>query len=114
VPPLSVAFIKATVRTEGGALPEGTLGIANMASSTHLLVTGGLYLVQPDNQGQITIAVKNCSPVDLNLTKRISSAVLKMFKIVKPKKSTQLIYKLWLSNARLISHTKNSVLKRNN
>ncbi len=27
----------------------------------------GPYLVQPDNQGQITIAVKNCSPVDLEL-----------------------------------------------
>jgi len=67
IPPLSVAFIRATVRTEGGALPEGTLCIANIASHTHPLVTGGPYLVQPDNLGQITIAVKNCSPVDLEL-----------------------------------------------
>jgi len=67
IPPLSIAFIKATVRTEGGTLPEGTLCIANVASSNHPLVTGGPYLVQPDSQGQITIAVKNCSPVDLEL-----------------------------------------------
>ena len=67
IPPLSVAFIRATVRTEGGALPEGTLCIANITSHTHPLVTGGPYLVQPDNLGQITIAVKNCSPVDLEL-----------------------------------------------
>jgi hypothetical protein len=67
IPSLSVAFIKATVRTEGGALPDGTLRIANMASSSHHLVTGGPYLVQPDSQGQVTIAVKNCSPIDLEL-----------------------------------------------
>jgi hypothetical protein len=30
-------------------------------------VTGGPYLVQPDGQGKITIAAKNCSPVDLEL-----------------------------------------------
>jgi hypothetical protein len=28
---------------------------------------GGPYLVQPDNLGQVTVAVKNCSPVDLEL-----------------------------------------------
>ncbi len=65
VPPLSAAFIKATVRTKGGAIPEGTLCIANVASYTHPLVTGGPYLVQPDNHGQITISVKICSLVDL-------------------------------------------------
>jgi hypothetical protein len=27
----------------------------------------GHYLVQPDTQGQITIAVKNCSPINLKL-----------------------------------------------
>ncbi len=67
IPPLSVAFIRATVRTEGGALPEGTTCIANVPSSSHPLVTGGLYLVQPDNLGQVTIAVQNCSPMDLEL-----------------------------------------------
>jgi len=68
VPPLSVAYLKATIRTEGGSLPgEGNLCIANIASSLHTLITGGPYLVQPDSQGQITVAVKNCSPVDLEL-----------------------------------------------
>ena len=68
IPPLSVAYLKASIRTEGGTLPgEGNLCIATVASSQHPLVTGGPYLVQPDTQGQITIAVKNCSPVDLEL-----------------------------------------------
>jgi hypothetical protein len=70
IPPLSVAFIRATVRTEGGALPEGTLCIANVASSSHPLVTGGPYLVQPDNLVQVTITVKNCSPIDLELDRK--------------------------------------------
>jgi len=68
VPPLSVAYLKATIRTKGGPLPgEGNLCIANIASSLHPLITGGPYLVQPDSQGQITVAVKNCSPVNLEL-----------------------------------------------
>ncbi len=68
VPPLSVAYLKATIRTEGGSLPgEGNLCRANVASSLHPLITGGPYLVQPDSQGQVTVAVKNCSPVDLEL-----------------------------------------------
>jgi hypothetical protein len=67
IPPLSVAFIKATARTEGGALPNSTLCIANFASNNHPLVTGEPYLVQPDSQGQIIITVKNCSPVDPEL-----------------------------------------------
>jgi len=45
----------------------GNLCIATVASSQHPLVTRGPYLSQPDTQGQITIAVKNCSPVDLEL-----------------------------------------------
>jgi hypothetical protein len=68
VPPLSVAYLKATIRTEGGSLPgEDNLCIANIASSLHPLITSGPYLVQPDSQGQVTVAVKNCSPVDLEL-----------------------------------------------
>ncbi len=68
IPPLSVAYLKASIRTEGGILPgEGNLCVATVASSQHPLVTGGPYLVQPNTQGQITIAVKNCSPVDLEL-----------------------------------------------
>jgi len=60
IPPLSVAYLKASIRTEGGTLPgEGNLCVATVASSQHPLVTGGPYLVQPDTQGQITIAVKN-------------------------------------------------------
>jgi hypothetical protein len=47
IPLLSIAYIKGTVCTEGGALPEGNMCIANVASSIHPLVTGGPYLVQP-------------------------------------------------------------------
>jgi len=68
IPPLSVAYLKATICTEGGTLPrEGNLCVATVASSQHPLVTGGPYLVQSDTQGQITIVVKLCSPVDLEL-----------------------------------------------
>jgi hypothetical protein len=67
-PPLAVAYLKATIRTEGGSLPgEGNLCIANVASSLHPLITGRPYLVQPDSQGQITVAVKNCSPIYLEV-----------------------------------------------
>jgi hypothetical protein len=66
--PLSVAYLKATIRTKGGTLPrEGKFCIATVASSQHPLFTGGPYLVQPNTQGQITIAVKNCFPVNLEL-----------------------------------------------
>jgi hypothetical protein len=68
IQPLSVAYLKATICTKGGSLPsEGNLCIATVASSIHPLITGGPYLVQPDNQGQVTVAVKNCRPVDLKL-----------------------------------------------
>jgi hypothetical protein len=67
---LSVAFIKVAIRTEGGAPPgEGNLCLANIASSQHPLVTGGPYLVTPDSQGQVTVAVKNCAPTDLVLAR---------------------------------------------
>ena len=63
-----MAYLKANIRTEGGSSPgEKDLCIANVASGLHPLITGGPYLVQPDNQGQVTFAVKNCSPLDLEL-----------------------------------------------
>ncbi len=68
IPPLSVAYLKATIRTKGGSSPgQNNLCIANVASSLHPLITGGPYLVQPDSNGQVTIAVKNCSPLNLEL-----------------------------------------------
>jgi hypothetical protein len=68
IPPLSVVYLKATIRNEGGSSPgENNLCIANVASGLHPLITGGPYLVQPDSQGQVTVAVKNCSPLDLEL-----------------------------------------------
>ncbi len=63
-----MAYLKATIRTEGGSSPgENNLCIANVTSGLHPLITGGPYLVQPDSQGQVTVAVKNCSPLDLEL-----------------------------------------------
>jgi hypothetical protein len=68
IAPLSIAFIKVAIRTEGGAPPgEGNLCLANIASSQHPLVTGGPYLVTPDSLGQVTVAVKNCAPTELEL-----------------------------------------------
>ncbi len=70
IPPLSVAFVKVAVRTEGGAPPgEGNLCLANIVSAQHPLVTGGPYLVSPDALGQVTVAVKNCAPVELELSR---------------------------------------------
>jgi len=70
IPPLSVAYIKATVRTESGSLPaQNNLCIANITSSLHPLITGGPYLVEPDSLGQVTVAVKNCAPTELELNK---------------------------------------------
>ncbi len=70
IPPLSVAFVKVAIRTEGGAPPgEGNLCLANIASSQHPLVTGGPYLVTPDTLGQVTVAIKNCAPTDLDLAR---------------------------------------------
>jgi hypothetical protein len=67
VPPLSVAYIKATIRTESGSLPaKNNLCIANVASSIHPLITGGPYLVEPDSLGQVTIAVKSAPPLNWN------------------------------------------------
>jgi len=69
IPPLSVAFIKVPIRTEGGAPPgEGNLCLANIASAQHPLVTGGPYLVSPDTLGQVTVAMKNCAPIKLELS----------------------------------------------
>ncbi len=42
--------------------------LANIASAQHPLVTGGPYLVSPDTLGQVTIAVKNCAPTELELS----------------------------------------------
>ena len=70
VPPLSVAYIKASIRTESGSLPaENNLCIANITSSLHPLLTGGPYLVEPDSLGQVTVAVKNCAPTELELSR---------------------------------------------
>ncbi len=70
IAPLSVAFIKVAIRTEGGAQPgEGNLCLANIASSQHPLATGGPYLVTPDSLGQVTVAGKNCAPTDLELSR---------------------------------------------
>ncbi len=42
IPSLSVAYIKASVRTESGSLPaENNICIANITSSLHPLLTGG-------------------------------------------------------------------------
>jgi hypothetical protein len=69
IPPLSVTYVKVAVQTECRAPPgKGNLCLANVASSQHPLTTGGPYLVSPDTLGQVTVAIKNCAPVDLELS----------------------------------------------
>jgi hypothetical protein len=48
---------------------EGNLCLANIASALHPLITGGPYLVSPDTLGQVTVAIKNCAPVKLELSR---------------------------------------------
>ncbi len=43
--------------------------IRQHCKSQHLLVTGGPYLVSPDTLGQVTVAIKNCAPTDLELAR---------------------------------------------
>jgi len=69
IAPLSVAYIKVAIRTEGGVPPgEGNLCLANITSAQHPLVTGGPYPVSPHTLGQVTVAVKNCAPTELELS----------------------------------------------
>ncbi len=70
------------------------------ATSLHPLITGGPYLVQPDNQCQVTVAVINCSPVDLEVQRNDLLAASKMSKTVKPGRSTWLTSRLWPSKER--------------
>jgi hypothetical protein len=87
IPPLSVAYLKATICTEGGTLPgEGNLCIATVASSQHPLVTAGPYLVQPDTQGQITIAVKIAHLWISMCSEMTSSAASKTSRTARPGK----------------------------
>jgi len=98
IPPLSVAYLKATICTKGGTLPgEGNLCIATVASSQHPLVTGGPYLVQPDTQGQITI------PRD-TLSAKKKQFIVENIKLQVPKQYQQqylkLLYKITRTSAK--------------
>ena len=66
--PLSVNFVKVSLRTDSGCMPKADSDcVVQVASSEHPLLTGGPYLVRPDSQGQAMIAVHNCSPVEVEL-----------------------------------------------
>jgi hypothetical protein len=68
IPPLSVAYLKVAVQTERRAPPgAGNLCIANVARGQHPIVTGGPYLISPDQSGHVTVAVKNCEPTKIEL-----------------------------------------------
>jgi hypothetical protein len=71
IPPLSVAYVKVTIWTEGRAPPgKDNLCLANVPSSQHPLGTGGPYLISPNTLGQVTVAIKNYAPVDLELSQK--------------------------------------------
>jgi hypothetical protein len=115
IPPLSVAYIKATIRTESGSLPaEKNLCIANIGSSLHPLITGGPYLVKPDNQGQVTVAIKNCAPTDLDLQRNDFVGNIKNIENCKTRELNPPTYKLLPNREQILVPSKHSQLKRNN
>jgi hypothetical protein len=84
-----------------------------VASSIHPLVTGTVP-VQPDSQDQITIAIKDCSPVDLDLERNYFIGCVENVQDCEIQEINQLIYRLVLNNVRPVGPNKQSVLKKQN
>ena len=66
--PLQASVCKVQVRTESGAKPSSkdTL-IVNVSHPDNPLLTGGPYLVSPDDNGLVTVPVYNCSPLSVEI-----------------------------------------------
>ena len=66
--PMCVHFVKAKVRTEGGSAPgRSDQCLVNIRHAEKPWVTGGPYLVTPDESGYVTVPIYNCSLVPLKL-----------------------------------------------
>jgi hypothetical protein len=109
VPPMSVPFIKASVHIAGRALPRGNMCITPTwpAASTP---SWGTYLGQQDSQRQITIAMKNCSPVNLELQRNYFIGCIENVQECK----AQEICPAYLSSEKPTGPNKNLVLKKDN
>ena len=66
--PLQASVCKVQVRTESGAKPSSkdTL-IVNVSHPDNPLLTGGPYLVSPDDNGLVTVPIYNCSPLSVEI-----------------------------------------------
>ena len=65
---LTVHELKVKVKSEGGSTPgHSDLCLVNVVSTKYPLLSGGPYLVQPDQNGYVTVPIQNCAPTDLVL-----------------------------------------------
>ena len=66
--PLSVNMCKVKVRTEGGANPSQNDDImVNVQHHDNPCISGGPYLVKPDEEGFVTVPIYNCGPTDFEM-----------------------------------------------
>ena len=66
--PLQASVCKVQVRTKSGAKPSSkdTL-VVNVSHPDNPLLTGGPYLVSPDENGLVTVPIHNCSPLSVEI-----------------------------------------------
>ena len=68
--PLSVNMCKVKVRTEGGANPRQNDDImVNVQHHNNPCISGGPYLVKPDEEGFVTVPIYNCGPTEFEMNK---------------------------------------------
>ena len=68
--PLSVNMCKVKVRTEGGANPSQNDDImVNVQHHDNPCISGGPYLVKPNEEGFVTVPIYNCGPTEFEMNK---------------------------------------------
>ena len=66
--PFQANVCKVHVRTESGAMPSSKdTMIVNVSHPDNPLLTGGPYLVSPDENGLVTVPIYNCSPLSVEI-----------------------------------------------
>lgn len=65
---LGSQFVKMQVRTESGAIPAPSQAcMVTVVSQDNPFITGGPFLVEPDENGHVQVLVTNCSPIPVDL-----------------------------------------------
>ena len=74
--PLNVCMCNMKVCTEGGANPSQNDNImVNVQNISNQGITGGPYLVKPDEEGFVTVPIYNCGLTELKMKKMILLAL---------------------------------------